>query len=111
MLLADRTLVYEPSAVVWHVHRAGDAALRRQLFSYGVGLTAFLTKYSTQRHTRRDILRRVPEGARRIPQLWSPAEISGAAPPALVASEVLGMLAGPQAYLRSRRQRNLSPSA
>lgn len=111
VLLADRTLVYEPSAVVWHVHRAGDAALRRQLFSYGVGLTAFLTKYATQRHTRRDILRRVPEGARRIPQLWSPAEIAGAAPPALVASEVLGMLAGPQAYLRARRQRDLTPSA
>jgi len=104
VLLAGRTLVYEPSAIVWHVHRADDAALRRQLFAYGLGLTAFLTKYAIGRDTRRDILGRLPAGARRIPQLWSPQEISGPAPRSLVAAEALGMLAGPPAYMRGRRR-------
>ena len=102
VLRAGRTLVYEPSAVVWHVHRAGSKALRRQLFSYGVGLTAFLTKYVADRRTRREILRRLPQGARRIPHLWSPSEISGQAPRSYMAAEALGMLVGPPAYLRGR---------
>ena len=44
VLRAHRSLVYEPSAVVWHRHRADPGAQRRQLFSYGTGLTPFLTK-------------------------------------------------------------------
>jgi GT2 family glycosyltransferase len=111
VLLAGRRLVYEPSAIVWHVHRAGDDALRRQLFGYGLGLTAFLTKYVIDGGTRRDILRRLPAGARRIPRLWSPEEISGPAPRSLVLTEALGMLAGPRAYLRGRRRLRRAPVA
>jgi GT2 family glycosyltransferase len=109
VLLAGRRLVYEPSAIVWHVHRAGDDALRRQLFGYGLGLTAFLTKYVIARGTRRDIMRRLPAGARRIPRLWSAEEIAGPAPRSLVLAEALGMLAGPRAYLRGRRYVRRAP--
>ena len=36
--------MYEPRALCWHEHRKGDDALREQVFGYGVGLGAVLTK-------------------------------------------------------------------
>lgn len=104
VLRAGRTLVYEPSALVWHAHRSDPAALRSQLFAYGMGLTAFLTKYATGRETSMDIWRRLPSGARRIRHMWAPAAISGPAPRSLMLAEAMGLLAGPQAYLRGRRR-------
>jgi GT2 family glycosyltransferase len=44
ILLVGGRLVYEPRAVVWHDHRRDADALARQLFNYGVGSTAILTK-------------------------------------------------------------------
>jgi GT2 family glycosyltransferase len=44
-ILAGARLAYEPRAVCWHDHRAGAAAVERQMFNYGVGLTAILTKW------------------------------------------------------------------
>jgi GT2 family glycosyltransferase len=38
-------LVYEPRAIVWHDHRRDEASLGRQLFNYGVGSTAIMTKW------------------------------------------------------------------
>lgn len=102
VLRAGRSLVYEPSAIVWHVHRAGSREQRRQLYYYGVGLTAFLSKYVSNPRTTWEILSRLPAGARRMTGLWSAPEISGRAPRVLVAAEVLGMAAGPVAYLRGR---------
>jgi len=102
VLRAGRSLAYEPSAIVWHVHRADARALRRQLFYYGAGLTAFLTKYLVDVGTAREILARLPEGARRGGKLWSADEIGDPAPKILILAEVVGMLAGPFAYLRGR---------
>jgi cellulose synthase/poly-beta-1,6-N-acetylglucosamine synthase-like glycosyltransferase len=45
IVLRGGRLVYEPRAVVWHDHRRSEAALTRQLFNYGVGSTAILTKW------------------------------------------------------------------
>lgn len=104
VLQAGRTLVYEPSAIVWHVHRAERDALREQVFSYGLGLTAFLTKHMADRHTAIELLRRVPEGGRRVRRLWSASEIGDRAPAALVLRELAGMICGPAAYLRGRRR-------
>jgi len=100
ILQAGRSVVYEPSAVVWHVHRADPRALRRQLFSYGEGLTAFLTKYLVDWTTTRDILHRLPDGGRQLLRMWSPAALGGRAPAGLILVEALGMAAGPLAYLR-----------
>ncbi|HYX44740.1 MAG TPA: hypothetical protein VE760_06820, partial [Acidimicrobiales bacterium] len=102
---------YEPSAVVWHVHRPGAAAQRRQLFYYGVGLTAFLSKYVADPRTTGEILARLPEGARRLRRIWTPAEVAGRAPVPLVTAEALGMLAGPLAYYRGRRRVKRSQTA
>jgi O-antigen biosynthesis protein len=38
------TLVYEPSALVWHVHRRTYPALRRQLYNNGMSYYAYLTR-------------------------------------------------------------------
>jgi GT2 family glycosyltransferase len=45
LILRGSRLVYQPRAVCWHVHRRDEAALRRQLFAYGAGFTAILTKW------------------------------------------------------------------
>ena len=50
-ILRGGTLVYEPRSLCWHEHRHDEAAFRRQLFNYGVGFTATLTKAMT--HYRR----------------------------------------------------------
>ncbi|MDQ6746680.1 MAG: glycosyltransferase, partial [Candidatus Dormibacteraeota bacterium] len=63
VLRADRSLAYEPSAVAWHHHRSDPRALRQQLFHYGAGLTAFLTKYVIDSRTTAEILIRLPQGA------------------------------------------------
>lgn len=103
VLLAGRSLVYEPSAIVWHVHRAEPRALRRQIFFYGCGLTAFLGKHLADRRTAGDILIRLPDGARRVSRSWDPGQIGGKAPAVLMVAEALGMAAGPLAYARGRR--------
>jgi GT2 family glycosyltransferase len=44
MIRAGLPLVYEPRMLVFHRHRADMAGLRRQYFSWGTGLMAFVTK-------------------------------------------------------------------
>ncbi|PWW21801.1 GT2 family glycosyltransferase [Geodermatophilus normandii] len=66
VLRAGSSIAYEPSALVWHHHRADLAGLRRQMYGYGSGLTAFATKCLLDPGTRRDVLRRVPAGLRRL---------------------------------------------
>lgn len=47
MILRGGRIVYEPRAVCWHEHRKDGGALRDQVFGYGVGLGAVLTKALT----------------------------------------------------------------
>ncbi len=44
-IIAGSRLAYEARAVCWHDHRADAAAVDKQMFNYGVGLTAILTKW------------------------------------------------------------------
>ncbi len=44
-IIVGSRLAYEPRAVCWHDHRADAAAVDKQMFNYGVGLTAILTKW------------------------------------------------------------------
>src|SRR5206468_1387529 len=39
-ILSGRPLIYEPSAIVWHIHRVEVGELRTQMYNYGLGLTA-----------------------------------------------------------------------
>jgi O-antigen biosynthesis protein len=43
-ILRGGRIVYEPRALCWHEHRKDGDALREQIFGYGVGLGAVLTK-------------------------------------------------------------------
>lgn len=48
VMRAGRTMVYEPKYAVYHEHRETLAQLRRQYWSWGLGLMAFVVK--SQRH-------------------------------------------------------------
>lgn len=104
VLRAGRSIVRDPSAIVWHVHRSDARALRKQLFSYGAGLSAFVTKYVADPGTRREVLSRVHAGFFHARRMWRPARNSARMPRVLVLTEALGMFFGPLAYFRSRRQ-------
>lgn len=107
VLFAGRALAYEPTAIVWHVHRATDEALDRQLYTWGTGLAAFITKQLLDRQTRGEVLRRMPSTAVQIVRkYWSATQAGhladGGAP--FGGHELRGMAAGVPIYLRSRAQ-------
>lgn len=104
---AGFTLVYEPAALMWHNHRRSYAALRRQMFHYGIGLSATVTKWMLDdRRTALAIVRRLPRGAWYLlsPRSKKNRGKSATFPPLLTRLERLGVIVGPVAYLRSRRR-------
>lgn len=100
-------IAYEPAAIVWHYHRSDVDGLSRQMFGYGSGLSAFITKHLWNRSTRRDLVRRIPGGVRRVFTLSRDSQkvVAAEALPsrALMLRELRGMAAGPVLYARSRR--------
>ncbi len=107
LIAAGRSLCYEPSALVWHEHRVDDNSLRRQMYAYGLGLTAYLTKHLLDPGSRRMMLRLIPGGLRHALTLLRrsrrAAEASTLEQGNLTGVELRGMLVGPLAYLRARR--------
>ena len=108
VLRAGRSIAYEPSAVVWHHHRADEAALLRQMYGYGTGLSAFVAKCLLDSGTRQDVLRRLPRGLLRITKIKAQtgerlATRSARAPEGAMRREMAGFGAGPVLYLRARR--------
>jgi GT2 family glycosyltransferase len=97
-------LVYEPAAIVHHRHYREHSSLQKQMYGYGVGLTAFLTKTIVDRPTRIfEILWRLPRGLYYAFSANS-AKNQGkgqAYPAELSRLERKGMAYGPVAYLRS----------
>lgn len=108
VLLAGHTLVYEPSAVAWHRHRADIDGLRRQMYGYGSGLTAYLTKHLLHRRSRRTLVTRLPRGLVHMAGIarGSQRVATGTELPtrALLLRELAGMAMGPVLYLASRRR-------
>jgi glycosyltransferase involved in cell wall biosynthesis/GT2 family glycosyltransferase len=107
VLLRGWTVVREPGAIVHHAHQRDYDQLERRVYGYGLGLTAVLTKALIQNP------RLLPELARRLPRglafALSPRSAKNAAkhddfPPALNRLELRGMLRGPFAYSRGRRE-------
>jgi GT2 family glycosyltransferase len=116
LLQEGHTVAYEPSAIVWHAHPDGMANVRRQVYRYGVGLTATLTKTLIAGPNRRALVRAVPAGIRymRDPTSRKNASKSAEYPRRLDWLERVGMLVGPTAYLaslvRPTPRRRLRPS-
>jgi O-antigen biosynthesis protein len=106
-VLSGQTIVYEPRAVVHHAHRPDYADLRRQVYSYGVGLTAYYLKTLLARPALiGDFLAKIPVGLRFL--LSADSGLNEAKledyPAELEWLERRGMLVGPWAYAKSRRR-------
>ena len=103
VVLHGGRLVYEPRSLCWHEHRRDDEALRRQVFNYGVGFTAILTKALL--HDRRF----AAAAARSVPVAWSlrrarsasGRDLAATTTPELARLERRGMLRGPTRYVDS----------
>lgn len=110
-VLRGERLVYEPRSLTWHANHRDEAALRRQLFNYGAGFTAVLTRALV--HDRRfgaAVARSVPVALRLYKRRRSQAQGSDPTlPRSLARLEKLGMVWGPARYAtsvaRSRRSR------
>jgi GT2 family glycosyltransferase len=103
VLRAGHALAYEPGAVLWHDHPADMRHMRREAWTYGVGLTAMLAKHALDVHQTRALLGLVPKG---LTHLNDPGSRKNAGkdrtfPRALERLERAGMIVGPWAYLAS----------
>jgi GT2 family glycosyltransferase len=106
LLTSGHRLAYEPSAIVHHTHRATLAEFERQTYGYGVGFTAMLTAIALR--DPRHFVGLAMVAPAWVRSLRDPASAKRAGrtpdyPSALAWVELRGMLAGPFAYLRSRR--------
>lgn len=102
------TLVYEPAAIVRHLHRRSYPELEKQLYSYGVAATAYLTKSIFDRPWLLfEILLKVPYGIFFTlgPKSSKNKKKSPNYPKKLTKVERKGLLAGPFIYMSKRRKR------
>lgn len=98
-------LVYEPGAVVYHRHTDDMLSLQRQVYGYGVGLTAYLTTCLLHHPILlAEAVTRLPAAIAHVRDPQSPknAGLPDDYPARLTRLERLGMLIGPLAYLASR---------
>jgi hypothetical protein len=112
-IVEGHRIVYEPAALVHHRHRTDYDALQRQIYSYGVGLTAYLLKTLVS-HPRLavDFATKLPRGLRFAldPGSAKNERKRNDYPKELTRLELRGMLYGPIAYARSRRSLGTHPS-
>jgi len=124
VLFAGSALVVEPSALVWHRHRADLGALRSQAVGYGTGLGAWLTKVALSPDMMKVAIRRAPSAVRRLadkrggtlesgtaatasgPELQKAPAVDGTDWSKAVSrvgwTELLSVAKGPARYLRQR---------
>ena len=109
------TIAYEPSAIVWREHPARAEARRRQIYRYGIGLGAIISKRIIAGPGRRAWLGAIPAAVRysRNPAPQLDGDTLGRYPMRLSWLMRLGMLFGPFAYLWSvflARARRVRPT-
>jgi glycosyltransferase involved in cell wall biosynthesis len=104
LLYADRGVTFDPAVVVRHYHRRTEEECRTQMYGYGVGYTAALTALirSDPRHLVGLVHLALP--ALRVLRRRSTDRGASGYPSQLRRIERRGLLAGPAAYLRSRRR-------
>ena len=107
VMLHGWTIVHDPGAIVQHAHQREYHQLERRVYGYGLGLTAVLTKSLLQNP------KLIPELIRKLPRGLAFALSPGSAknadkkedfPAELTRLELRGMLRGPLAYARGRRE-------
>ncbi len=110
VVLYGHKLVYEPASLVYHLNRREYSALCKQIYNYGVGLTAYLTKVILENpellpdfilqgiqsvlHSLRDQLSRDQSPKSHKKSVTYPQELS--------ALKLKGMIYGPLAYIQSK---------
>jgi hypothetical protein len=110
VLKAGYTLVYEPTAYVWHKHRRDTSALRRQIYNYSKGHVAYHLTTLLRDHDLRPLLHL----GYHLPR-WQVGQIIRQVknrlcgqrndyPLSFTLLEIAGNLAGPWALWRSRRR-------
>jgi len=104
---AGMPIAYEPRMIAYHRHRRTRTALRRQYWTWGTGLMAFISKSYRSNADDRPAIRQLirwwmVDGSRR---LLGSIRRRGPLPPDLVAAELVGGLVGlGGAYGRSVRR-------
>lgn len=105
VLVTGHRIVYEPAAVIFHRHHRDPQVVRRLTYSYGIALSAHLTRSVLERPG--SIVRLLPKvgagvrhGARtsRGPDVDEVPGLTGT-----TWRQRAGMLVGPWSYVRSRR--------
>lgn len=102
VILAGFAIAHEPAAIGWHVHRRDEESLRRQVYAYGSGLSAYGFKQLLGRRTAADVVRRLPRSVRRAGLLVAPRTNEPGLPSGLWADELRGLVQGPLNLLRGR---------
>lgn len=109
VLASGGRVAFEPAAIGWHADRYDDRPFHQHLYTYGLGLTAFLTKHLLDRRLRPAVLRRIPRGLplliRGFAEQDEVLHRAQPLPARLRLWHLAGRLAGPVAYLRSRSAR------
>lgn len=112
ILKAGHTLVYEPSAYLWHRHRPDMASFRSQIYGYSKGHVAYhLTTLVQDRDLRAlpYLLLRLPMGHIRSSARWLKGDRTY--PLSLSLLELRGQLLGPAAFVQSRHRVRRNRSA
>ena len=113
ILKANHTIVYEPTAWVWHRHRRDDRALRHQIFCYSKGHVAYHLTTWLRDGDRRALIRlgySLPKTYLR--RAWVRLRGWSDYPLSLILVEIAGTLAGPWSLLQARRRvRRFGPGA
>ena len=105
IIMQGHTIVYEPAALLYHPHQRSYTDLRKQIYCYGVGLTAYLIKSVLDRPMLLfDLIKKIPYGVFFALSAHSSKNSHKTIyyPKELTRIELQGMLHGPLAYLRSR---------
>jgi glycosyltransferase involved in cell wall biosynthesis len=107
VIMRGHRLVFGPSAIVFHQHRRDFAALQRQIYTYGIGLTAYVTKGICDfPQLLVDLMLKVPFNLVRF--LADRYSTAGAKtmryPRELSRAQLRGMIYGPLAYFQTRRK-------
>lgn len=101
-------LIYQPQGILWHYHRRSVEGMRRQAYSYGMGLGAYLTKIVVDEPRRAvRLAAALPAGILHMagPASEKTGRLPSDYPRGLVWMERLGILAGVPGYLRSLAKR------
>jgi GT2 family glycosyltransferase len=107
VITAGHKIVYEPAALVHHLHRSSYKDLHQQMYGYGTGLTAYLAKCLLDNPKRLSTFStKMPYALVHLLSAHSEknAKKSLHYPKELTRIERKGMLYGPFAYIRGLKQ-------